>query len=73
LLKYLAVVGWMAAMLLGLTVIYGMFPYLDEAKTPVISPFIQVSYGALHRSAWTFAVGWIIFACTHGYGGDNKL
>ena len=51
------------------TVIDGLSPYLDEAETPVISTFFRVSYGALHRSAWALAVGWLIFACSHGYGG----
>ena len=61
--------GWMTATLLGLIVTYGMFPYLDEATVPVINPWIRVSYEVLHHSAWAIAVGWIIFACTHGYGG----
>ncbi len=50
-----------------------MFPYLDEAKTPVISPVIQVLYGAFHRSAWSLTVGWVIFACTQGYGGNKEF
>lgn len=59
----------MIAALFGLAVIYGMTPYLDETTAPVINPFVRVSYGALHHSAWAIAIGWIIFACTHGYGG----
>ncbi|XP_046643543.1 nose resistant to fluoxetine protein 6-like [Daphnia pulicaria] len=71
--KYLAVAGWITAILLGFTVIYGMFPYLDEAKTPVINPVIHVLYGAFHRSAWSLTVGWVIFACTQGYGGCIEM
>ena len=53
----------------ALAIIFGMVPYLNEDEVPVINPLIRVSYGALHRSAWATAIGWIIFACTHGYGG----
>lgn len=67
--KCQAVTGWMIAALFALAVIYGMTPYLDETTAPVINPFVRVSYGALHHSAWAIAIGWIIFACTHGYGG----
>ncbi len=56
---------------MGSAVTYGMFPYLDETLVPDINPLVRVSYGALHHSAWAITVGWIIFACTHGYGGSN--
>ncbi|KAI9551728.1 hypothetical protein GHT06_022064 [Daphnia sinensis] len=67
--KCLVVAGWMMAILSGLTVTYGMLPYLDENIVPVINPVVRISYGVLHHSAWALAVGWIIFACTHGCGG----
>ncbi|XP_046631188.1 nose resistant to fluoxetine protein 6-like isoform X2 [Daphnia pulicaria] len=67
--KFLVAAGWIIATLLGLIATYGMFPYLDEATVPVIDPFIRVSYGVLNHSAWAITIGWIIFACTHGYGG----
>lgn len=71
--KYLLVGGWISATLFGLLVIYGMFPYLDDTTVPVINPFIRVSYGAFHHSIWAIAVGWVIFVCTHGYGGISPF
>ncbi|KAI9551729.1 hypothetical protein GHT06_022065 [Daphnia sinensis] len=67
--KCLAVTGWVIAVLFALTVIYGMTPYLDETTVPVINPIVRVTYGAFHHSVWAIAIGWIIFNCTHGYGG----
>uniref|UniRef100_A0A0P5Y8E9 Nose resistant to fluoxetine protein n=1 Tax=Daphnia magna TaxID=35525 RepID=A0A0P5Y8E9_9CRUS len=67
--KCLVVTGWVMATLTGMVVIYGMLPYLDENTVPVIDPVVRVSYGVLYHSAWALVIGWVIFACTHGYGG----
>ena len=34
-----------------------------------MNSFVRVFYGSFHRLAWSVAVGWLIFACVHGYGG----
>lgn len=67
------VAGWTLASLIGLSSTYGMVPYLDEEQVPEISLFIRALYGSLHRSAWAAVVGWMVFACTHGYGGRSSL
>jgi hypothetical protein len=62
-------VGWTLTIVIGLAVIYGMVPYLNEYEVPEMNDFVRVSYGSLHRIAWASCVAWIIFACIHGYGG----
>lgn len=65
--------GWILAFAIGLAVVYGLTPYLDEVAVPVIDPVISVTYGSLHRLGWAAAVGWLIFACLRGYGGNMRM
>lgn len=68
-MQILVAVGWFLATAVGLAVLYGLLPYLSEEIVPEINPVVSVAYGSLHRLAWATAVGWVIFACIHGYGG----
>ena len=52
-------------------IIFGLVPYLDETKVPEIPLAVTVSYGALHRAAWAIFLGWVVFACERGYGGNK--
>ncbi|XP_059352860.1 nose resistant to fluoxetine protein 6-like isoform X2 [Daphnia carinata] len=67
--KGVVISGWFIASLIGLAVLYGMVPYLNEYEVPDMNDVARVSYGALHRFAWATSVAWIVFACIHGYGG----
>ena len=66
------VVAWLLSMLVGISVIYGLTPYLDEAREEIDS-WIVCIYGSLHRLAWSICVAWVIFACFYGYGGMNRI
>ena len=61
--------AWTLSTAAGLAIVYGMTPYVDESKVPEISSAVSMTYGTLHRTAWAFVIGWIIFACSRGYGG----
>lgn len=63
----------MLAVLVGTLVIFGLIPYLNEDEVPSINPIVRVSYGAMHRTAWGFVMGWVVFACSRGYGGKMAL
>lgn len=65
--------GWTLAICILLIVTYGMVPYANPGEVPEIDNLVRVSYGSLHRLAWAISISWIIFACTHGYGGKFKL
>uniref|UniRef100_A0A0P5TA70 Nose resistant to fluoxetine protein n=1 Tax=Daphnia magna TaxID=35525 RepID=A0A0P5TA70_9CRUS len=72
--KLLVSLGWTLSTAVGLAIIYGLTPYVDQSKVPEVSPVVQMTYGPLHRTAWAFVIAWIIFACSRGYGGFvNRL
>ena len=61
---------WLCAFGIGYAVVYGLdIPsHMDENTAP--SKFINAFYGGFHRTAWGIALGWLIFACCKGYGGN---
>jgi hypothetical protein len=61
------ILGWLTAFATGMAVVYG----LHESGEPATRDYL-LSYGALNRQAWGFALTWVIFACVHGYGGENQ-
>lgn len=68
-MKTLTAMGWTISAAVGLAVIYGLAPYVDQSEMPDISSTVSIIYGPLHRTAWACVIAWIIFACSRGYGG----
>ena len=57
---------WAVAFFTGLAVVYGLdINITHETYTNAQN----ITYGGLHRAAWGLALGWVIFACSRGYGG----
>jgi peptidoglycan/LPS O-acetylase OafA/YrhL len=65
--KTVVILAWFLALTTLLAVVFGPHsvhrPQINE--TALQSAF----YTALSRVAWSIAIAWLIFACTHGYGG----
>jgi peptidoglycan/LPS O-acetylase OafA/YrhL len=55
----------------GALVIYGLHPYEGETLNPDsdISMTLRVTYGGLHRIAWSVCLGWVILASVKHAGG----
>jgi len=60
---------WVSSLASFFAVVYGVdaVHILATADKPALGA--RVAYTALHRLAWGFALGWLIFASFHGYGG----
>lgn len=71
--KVLVSLGWTLSTAVGLAIVYGLTPYVDQSEVPEVSPVVHMIYGPLHRAAWAFVIAWIIFACSRGYGGICHL
>ena len=59
--------AWAAAFATGLAVVYGLNIKIDMEP---LSDGLSAFYGGFHRAAWAIALGWLIFACCRGYGGN---
>ena len=64
---------WTLAFASGVGVLY----FVDQmGYTTGVAEFPSlaacVAYNGLHRVAWTYTLGWVIFACFHGYGGGKR-
>ncbi|KAI6198377.1 Nose resistant to fluoxetine protein 6 [Aphelenchoides fujianensis] len=59
------VVGWALATIAGFWALYGLYPSLQGYHWP----FYHLFYGATHRTVFSLALGWLIYACHTGIGG----
>ena len=64
---------WLISLVVGVLVVYG-FTLPDRVgpdgfSTLPLDPWPNAIYAGFHRLGWSFALGWVIFACCRGYGG----
>ena len=79
---------WSIAFAIGLAVVYGLniplrFPgdahmetiddILADSEVQPLSLAANAIYGGFHRFAWAVAIGWVVFACCRGYGGNVEI
>ncbi|KAI6213891.1 Acyltransferase 3 domain-containing protein [Aphelenchoides besseyi] len=57
--------GWTLASVAGFWSLYGLYPSLQGWNWP----FYHLFYGATHRTVFSLALGWLIYACHTGAGG----
>ena len=80
-INYLANIWlWLISGVIGISVVYGL-TYPDRIESQRISifeipsmptamdPIPNAIYAGFHRLGWSLALGWVIFACSRGYGG----
>ncbi|XP_054279090.1 nose resistant to fluoxetine protein 6-like [Macrosteles quadrilineatus] len=59
--------GWIASLLLILASVLSVSIFQDPEY--VYTPWLDSTYGILHRPALSLGVGWVILACSTGNGG----
>ncbi|XP_063359845.1 O-acyltransferase like protein-like [Cydia amplana] len=64
--KLFVALGWACAFAVSAGIIYSAYPIL---QMDWYSPFLDGVINSFSRPGWAACLGWMIFACTHGYGG----
>ena len=64
---------WLCAFGIGYAVVYGLDLPSHMPPNEPLSKFVNAFYGGFHRAAWGIALGWLIFACCKGYGGNFEV
>ena len=64
---------WILVSGTGFAVIYGLNLPQVLFHGKQLSKAESAAYGGIHRLAWGVAVGWVVFACCRGYGGNVEL
>lgn len=75
--KYLNVACWLASVAVGLAFVVGLYDargantFSGEVYHPPVAA--SVFYNGFGKAAWAVALGWVVFACVKGYGGEITL
>lgn len=59
-------IGWSLSIISIIYLLFSIYPWNNGSKA---DPIVAVIYGSLHRTLWSAAFAWIVFACIHGKGG----
>ncbi|XP_078580675.1 nose resistant to fluoxetine protein 6-like [Branchiostoma floridae x Branchiostoma japonicum] len=65
--RLLMTIGWLVAAASAMAVLYAT--YGQYHGTTLQTEAENVLYRTVHRTVWAMALGWVVVACHHGYGG----
>eukprot|EP00058_Branchiostoma_floridae_P017808 XP_002603297.1 hypothetical protein BRAFLDRAFT_71408 [Branchiostoma floridae] len=65
--RLLMTIGWLVAAASAMAVLYAT--YGKYHGTTLQTEAENVLYLTIHRTVWATALGWVVVACHHGYGG----
>ncbi|XP_078581489.1 nose resistant to fluoxetine protein 6-like [Branchiostoma floridae x Branchiostoma japonicum] len=65
--RLLMTIGWLVAAASAMAVLYAT--YGQYHGTTLQTEAENVLYLTVHRTVWAMALGWMVVACHHGYGG----
>ncbi|XP_078593512.1 nose resistant to fluoxetine protein 6-like [Branchiostoma floridae x Branchiostoma japonicum] len=66
-MSLLMTVGWLVAAASAVAVLYATYGIYNG--TTLQTQGENVLYLTVHRTVWAMALGWVVVACHHGYGG----